>query len=522
MKYLIGLLAIFLFRNPMKADADSILPGKNQELQVEVYFSQAQKDDILTIFLLDKFYVGSINATKINASMDKDGTFHFRIPVNKSCGYFWIGRQLRPNEQMKSEGGYKIITLSPSFFWMAGDKVKINVVKKEKEVKWLVRPSERFDFSFNGPSSFKYEVGYAVDSALVHTQNKNPWVFHGKNFSYSNPHEESMLAAYKILNRDSSKLPQFFINVKKADIISYGFTSVSYRIRDMYNSVLGDSVRLQNLMYNLILKAGDSAKLQSLKKAFWNSPIAKPCHPDIPVEALTSSPQYCVFLLLQQQLIYLMKHNEDNPDSLYYQIKRSFKGKLRDVLLTDFFNRTRPNQLNKLYQDALKTIKTPSCLRTLDMFKRRNTGFDAYDFALPDISGKIIHLHDLHGKVVLIDFWFTGCDGCEGYYKTVLSKVENHFKDNPEVAFVAVSIDSKKDLWLRGLKSGDYTSSQAINLFANGLGIKDSMFQYYRVQVTPTSLLIDGKGKIRLFNGSDLYNTTSLVNLINETIRNDK
>jgi cytochrome oxidase Cu insertion factor (SCO1/SenC/PrrC family) len=505
----------------MKADADSILPGKNQTLQVEVYFSQAQKDDILTIFLLDKFYIDGINATKINATMDKDGTFHFRIPVNKSCGYFWIARQLRPGEQMKGESGYQIICLSPSFFWMAGDKVRINIIKKKKQVKWYVNLPDRFNFYFTGPSALKYQIGCSIDSALIHTQNKNPGVFHGEDFSYSNPNEESMLAAYKILNRDSSKLPQFFINVKKADIISYGFTSVSYRIRDMYNSILGDSVRLQNLMYNLRLKAGDSAKLQNLKKAFWNSPIAKPYHPDIPVEALTSSPQYCVFLLLQQQLIYLMKHDEDNPDSLYYQLKRSFNAKLRDVLLTDFFNRMRPNQLNKLYQDALVTIKTPLCLHTLDMLKRRNTGFDAYDFALPDISGKIIHLHDLHGKVVLIDFWFTGCDGCEGYYKTVLSKVENHFKDDPKVAFVAVSIDSRKELWLRGLKSGDYTSPRAINLFANGLGINDPMFQYYRVQVTPTAVLIDGKGKIRLFNGSELYNVASLVNLINETIRND-
>lgn len=504
MKYLICLLAIFIFRNPMKADADNILPSKNQELQVEVYFSQAQKDDILTIFLLDKFYIDGINATKINASMDKDGTFHFRIPVNKSCGYFWIARQLRPGEQMKYESGYQIINLSPSFFWMAGDKVRINIIKKKKQVKWYVNIPDRFNFYFSGPSALKYQIGYSIDSALVHTQNKNPGVFHGEGFSYSNPYKESMLAANKMLNKDSSLLPQFFIHVKRADIISYGFTSVSYRIRNIYNSILADSVRLQNF-----------------KKAFWNSPIAKPCHPDIPVEALSSSPQYCVFQLLQQQLIYFMKHDEDNPDSLYYQIKRSFTGKLRDVLLTDFFNRMRPNQLNKLYQDAQKTIKTPSCLHTLDMLKRRNSGFDAYDFTLPDISGKIIHLHDLHGKVVLIDFWFTGCDGCEGYYKTVLSKVEPHFKNNPKVAFVTVSIDSRKELWLRGLKSGDYTSPQAINLFANGLGNKDPMFQYYRVQVTPTAVLIDGKGKIRLFNGSELYDAVSLVNLINETINND-
>jgi cytochrome oxidase Cu insertion factor (SCO1/SenC/PrrC family) len=490
----------------MKADADSILPGKNQELQVEVSFSEAQKDDILTILLLDKFYRGESNATEVNASMNKKGTFYFHIPVKRLCGYFWIGRQLRLDEQMKYESGSDFILLSPSFFWMAGDKVRINIIKRKKQVKWYVNLPDRFNFYFSGPSALKYQIGYSIDSALIHTQNKKPDVFHGEGFSYSNPYKESVLAANKILNKDSSSLPQFFIHVKRADIISYGFTATSARVRGIYKSLLKDD---------------DSVKLKAFKESFWRSPIAKPFHPDIPVDALTSSPQYCVFQLLQQQLIYFMKHDEDNPDSLYYQIKRDFTGKLKDVLLTDFFNRMRPNQLNKLYQDALKTIKTPSCLHTLDMLKRRNSGFDAYDFSLPDISGKIIHLHDLYGKAVLIDFWFTGCDGCEGYYKTVLSKVEPHFKNNPKVAFVTVSIDSRKELWLRGLKSGDYTSPLAINLFANGLGNNDPMFQYYRVQATPTAVLIDGKGKIRLFDGSDLYNVAGLINLINETIRND-
>jgi cytochrome oxidase Cu insertion factor (SCO1/SenC/PrrC family) len=505
MKYLICLVAIFIFINPIKGYADAIKPVKSRKIEIEVHFSQVEKGDILTIFLLDKFYRGESNAIEVSASVDKDSTFYFHIPVKRLCGYFKIERRLRPGEQMKSETGSDFILLSPRFFWMAGDKVRINIIKKKKQVNWYVNPPERFNFYFTGPNAFKYQVGYAIDSALTHTQNKNPGVFHGKDFSYSNPYKESILTANKILNKDSSLLPQFFIQVKKADIISHGFTATAARVRVIYKSLLKDD---------------DSSKLKDFKESFWKSPIAKPFHPDIPVGALANSPQYCVFQLLQQQLIYFMKHGEDNPDSLYYQIKKRFTGELRDVFLTDFFNRMHPNQLNKLYRDALKTIKTSSCLHTLDMLKRRNSGFDAYDFSLPDISGKIIHLHDLYGKVVLIDFWFTGCDGCEWYYKTVLSKVEPHFGNNPKVAFVTVSIDSRRDLWLHGLKSGDYTSPQAINLFTEGLCNKDPMFQYYRVQATPTVVLIDSKGKIRLFNGSELYNISTLVDLINETIPN--
>lgn len=57
-------------------------------------------------------------------------------------------------------------------------------------------------------------------------------------------------------------------------------------------------------------------------------------------------------------------------------------------------------------------------------------GADAYNFALPDTSGKINKMEDFKGKVVVLDFMFTWCPGCR-QMTPFMEKVERHFRNNP-------------------------------------------------------------------------------------------
>jgi thiol-disulfide isomerase/thioredoxin len=135
----------------------------------------------------------------------------------------------------------------------------------------------------------------------------------------------------------------------------------------------------------------------------------------------------------------------------------------------------------------------------------------AYNFSLPDPNGKMIHLSDFKGKVVLVDFWFTGCGGCARIYHDVLSKVEEEFRNDQKVVFVSVSVDKSKENWISGIRQtgfydenaqyiasqqGKYTSDKAVNLYTNGLGIDHTIIKQYKVTTYPSLVLIDSHGYI--------------------------
>ena len=68
-------------------------------------------------------------------------------------------------------------------------------------------------------------------------------------------------------------------------------------------------------------------------------------------------------------------------------------------------------------------------LKLLDLFNRlciskrfsklkaKISGKYAYNFNLPDTLSKRVQLSEFKGKVVFIDFWYTGCTNCVEFYK---------------------------------------------------------------------------------------------------------
>ena len=113
-------------------------------------------------------------------------------------------------------------------------------------------------------------------------------------------------------------------------------------------------------------------------------------------------------------------------------------------------------------------------------------------------------LEDFKGKLVFVDFWYTGCGGCAGYFRTTLSKAEEHFSGNDNIVFVTISADTGKSLWLKGVKTGKYVSDKSINLFTEGKGDKHPAIAHYNFNSFPSLMLIDKKGRILEFNSEAL------------------
>ncbi|HET6996495.1 MAG TPA: metallophosphoesterase [Chitinophagaceae bacterium] len=122
-------------------------------------------------------------------------------------------------------------------------------------------------------------------------------------------------------------------------------------------------------------------------------------------------------------------------------------------------------------------------------------GMPAPDFALVDVNGKPFSSTSLKRKLIVMDFWFTGCKGCI-QMAPALRKLEDEFKDRKDVVFINVSIDKDRGQWLQSIAQKKYTSGGGINLYTGGLGESHSLIERYNVKSYPLLQLIDFSSRL--------------------------
>lgn len=114
------------------------------------------------------------------------------------------------------------------------------------------------------------------------------------------------------------------------------------------------------------------------------------------------------------------------------------------------------------------------------------SGTVAPDWELYSAEGKKLSLSQLKGKVVLLDFFFIGCDGCMRSLKP-LNKLHEKY-NNKNVVFVSMTYRDNK---------------QSVTEFSKNYHIKYPVYinaaevvKSYHVRAFPTFYFIDPKGKI--------------------------
>ena len=123
------------------------------------------------------------------------------------------------------------------------------------------------------------------------------------------------------------------------------------------------------------------------------------------------------------------------------------------------------------------------------------------EISLPDAMDSMINLSSLNGKVVLIDFWASWCAPCRAANPYIQKLYKKYKAEGFEV--FAVSLDVKKEAWLKAVKKDKLTYTLVIDNTGWNSKVAESFF----VDQLPTNFLLDKTGKIVAINieGKELF-----------------
>ena len=109
-------------------------------------------------------------------------------------------------------------------------------------------------------------------------------------------------------------------------------------------------------------------------------------------------------------------------------------------------------------------------------------------FSLKDASGKVVHLADYKGKVVLLDFWATWCGPCNIEIPW-FTEFERKYKVR---GFEVLGVSMDEDGWKA---INPFAAEKSIN-YRILLGDDKTGDQYGGIEALPTTFVIDREGKI--------------------------
>lgn len=114
----------------------------------------------------------------------------------------------------------------------------------------------------------------------------------------------------------------------------------------------------------------------------------------------------------------------------------------------------------------------------------------AKDFELPDTTGIPVRLSSKFGQVLLIDFWASWCPPCRAENPNLVKVYQKYHKKGFDI--FAVSLDKKKEAWLKGIQHDKLTWTHVSDLsYWN-----NPAAALYGIRAIPSNVLLDASGMI--------------------------
>lgn len=389
-----------------------------------------------------------------------------------------------------------------------GDNVSstLFLVEKGQRVTLTVRNDK---MQFIGADAHKFNCQLEIRSVIPEFgsyTNADPDYFR----KYKADSERTLQKQLIILKSYKGKMSAGFYCILEANIFYKNCYSTAVFLN--FNNELDDSItnRKRTIFFDVFLKESSVNSYDA--------------------ECLTNSYSYVDFIYFKE-LYYLqekLKRQRSREDIIYQlvnSIKNNYGGIIRDRILTvALTTKTKGSDSAYYYIDtALAIVHEPISRNILNEVKlTKMQGVTAYNFQLKDTVDKIISLSDFRGKVVIVDYYFTGCSGCATLAKA-MKPVLNYFKGNENVKFVSIDVDKSLKMFKDAVKSGIYTHPESVNLYTEGRGMDHEVIKYYKITSMPTLMVIDKEGRILssdppLPNLEDSTRTNAFIELISSAI----
>ena len=181
---------------------------------------------------------------------------------------------------------------------------------------------------------------------------------------------------------------------------------------------------------------------------------------------------------------YLIEHNSHLTSCLALLPQINFE-KDSAFVMGVLSNIKKNNPSDTLADAYLKKLRI-----TQEKKKRMEIGQVAPDFSIADENGKMVSPKDFAGKVLVIDFWASWCGPCRAEIPK-LKEIYADYKDRDDVAFLSISIDSKKEDWIKALGEENMEWHQ---LWATDSG--KELMDKYQFNGIPFIVAIDKDGKL--------------------------
>lgn len=163
------------------------------------------------------------------------------------------------------------------------------------------------------------------------------------------------------------------------------------------------------------------------------------------------------------------------------------------------------NTISDTFKQSIYGQQIKHYIDHVDVKQKLKIGDQPYEFVLPDLKGNTISLNSLKGKVVLLDFWSSGCGPCRKEHKNYLVNYKKFRDHNFEI--LSISIDTDKNRWLEAMQKDQM-------IWKSVWDADMSITKYtYLVSALPTNYLINRQGIIiaKDIRGSALTNKLNEV-----------